>query len=113
MSEELEKASERRLDRSETGTGVEKNPLNLSASWYIAMLSKELGKKPKAIELFAQSLVVWRDAKGKPVLMERFCSHMGASLALGAGGFHFPKCDRYLQKKLSIFPIKFSLIFIR
>ncbi|VXD18739.1 hypothetical protein [Planktothrix paucivesiculata] len=30
-----------------------------------------------------------------------------------AGGFHFPKCDRYLQKKLSIFPIKFSLIFIR
>ncbi|SKB15924.1 PrnD [Planktothrix sp. PCC 11201] len=85
MSEELEKASERRLGRSEigTGTGVEKNPLNLSASWYIAMLSKELGKKPKAIELFAQSLVAWRDEKGKPVLMERFCSHMGASLALG------------------------------
>jgi aminopyrrolnitrin oxygenase len=81
MVSEFEKASERKLTRSEKG--VEKNPLNLSASWYIAMPSKELGKKPKAIELFALPLVAWRDEKGNPVIMERFCSHMGASLALG------------------------------
>ena len=81
MVSKFEKALERKLTPAETG--VEKNPLNLTASWYIAMPSKELGKKPKAIELFAQPLVAWRDEKGNPVIMERFCSHMGASLALG------------------------------
>ncbi|MCC5669181.1 aromatic ring-hydroxylating dioxygenase subunit alpha [Nostoc sp. CHAB 5784] len=62
---------------------VNKNPMNLTASWYIAMLSKELGKKPKAIQLFGQDLVAWRDTNGTPVIMERYCSHMGASLAIG------------------------------
>ena len=81
MFTKLEQASERKLKRSARGVG--KNPLNLSASWYIAMNSKELGTEPKAIELFAQPLVAWRDEKGNPVIMERFCSHMGASLALG------------------------------
>jgi hypothetical protein len=32
---------------------------------------------------------------------------------LQAGCFHSPKCDRYLSKKSSNFPVKFSLIFIR
>ncbi|MUG91834.1 Rieske 2Fe-2S domain-containing protein [Scytonema sp. UIC 10036] len=81
MVSEFKKTSERKLTRSETG--VEKNPLNLTASWYVAMPTKELGKKPKAIELFGQSLVAWRDEKGNPVIMDRFCSHMGASLAIG------------------------------
>ncbi len=57
--------------------------MDLAASWYIAMRSKELKKKPKAIELFSQPLVAWRDQEGNPVIMERFCAHMGASLALG------------------------------
>lgn len=62
---------------------VNKNLLNLAASWYVAMLSKELGKKPKAIQLFGRDLVAWRDKNGTPVIMERYCSHMGASLAIG------------------------------
>ncbi|MBG1270190.1 Rieske 2Fe-2S domain-containing protein [Nostoc sp. WHI] len=62
---------------------VEKNPLNLAASWYVAMPSKDLGKKLKQIELFGRQLVAWRDQNGQPVLMEAYCSHMGASLALG------------------------------
>ncbi len=62
---------------------VNKNSLNLAASWYVAMLSKELGKKPKPIKLFGRDLVAWRDGKGNPVIMERYCSHMGASLAIG------------------------------
>lgn len=56
---------------------------NLAASWYIAMLSKDLAKKPIKIELFGRSLVAWRDEKNRPVLMELYCSHLGASLAMG------------------------------
>ncbi|KOP26509.1 hypothetical protein AMR41_10065 [Hapalosiphon sp. MRB220] len=60
-----------------------KQSMNLAASWYIAMQSVELGKKPIAIELFGRALVAWRDKDGKAVIMERFCSHVGASLAIG------------------------------
>jgi aminopyrrolnitrin oxygenase len=70
-------------NQTKSATVVDKNPLNLPASWYIALLSKELGKKPKAIQLFGRDLVAWRDKKGNPVIMERYCSHMGASLAIG------------------------------
>ncbi len=62
---------------------VDKNAMNLAASWYIAMPSKDLRQKPKAIELFGQPLVAWRDSTGHPVIMERYCSHLGASLAVG------------------------------
>ncbi|WP_392534861.1 Rieske 2Fe-2S domain-containing protein [Nostoc sp. C117] len=64
-------------------TGVNKKVMNLAASWYVAMDSKALVKKPKAIDLFGEHLVAWRDQKGQPVIMKRYCSHMGASLAMG------------------------------
>ena len=64
-------------------TEENKKVMNLAASWYIAMLSKDLGKKPIAIELFGGPLVAWRDQKGHPVIMEPYCSHLGASLAIG------------------------------
>ena len=57
--------------------------MNLAASWYIAMPSKALGKTLKAIELFGRPLVAWRDQEGFPVIMERYCSHLGASLSIG------------------------------
>ena len=57
--------------------------LNLAASWYIAMPSSDLGTKPKAIELFAEPLVAWRDGQRRPVITPRYCPHMGASLDLG------------------------------
>jgi aminopyrrolnitrin oxygenase len=57
--------------------------MNIAASWYVAMRSTALTRKPKAIELFGQPLVTWRNQEGCPVIMERYCSHMGASLALG------------------------------
>ena len=81
MVNNLEKALEAKPSKQETG--VDKNPLNLAASWYVAMQSKDLGKKPKAIELFGESLVAWRDQNGQPVIMERYCSHRGTSLAIG------------------------------
>jgi aminopyrrolnitrin oxygenase len=55
----------------------------LAASWYVVMRSSDLGKKPKAIERFGHDLVAWRDKTGQAVLMKRYCSHMGMSLAQG------------------------------
>jgi phenylpropionate dioxygenase-like ring-hydroxylating dioxygenase large terminal subunit len=60
------------------------NGLNLAASWYIALSSKELKAKPVALKLFGLPLVAWRDGSGSPVVMPRYCPHMGASLALGS-----------------------------
>jgi len=81
MISKLEKVKEPKLTKPEAG--VDKGAMNLATSWYIAMRSKALGKKPLAIELFGQPLVAWRDQKGHPVIMERYCSHLGASLAIG------------------------------
>ena len=57
--------------------------LNLAASWYIALPSRDLEDKPKELELFGRPLVAWRDGQGRPVVMPRHCPHMGASLAGG------------------------------
>jgi aminopyrrolnitrin oxygenase len=81
MVRDIDKALEAKPSKQETG--IDKNPLNLAASWYVAMYSKDLGKKPKAIELFGQSLVAWRDQNGQPVIIDRYCSHRGTSLAIG------------------------------
>ncbi|GAB1540586.1 hypothetical protein NUACC21_32550 [Scytonema sp. NUACC21] len=62
---------------------VDRGVINFPASWYVAMPSKALGNKPKAIELFGLPLVAWRDQRGYPAIMQRYCSHMGASLAIG------------------------------
>lgn len=56
---------------------------NLAASWYVALPSARLGRKPKPLRLFGEPLVAWRDRTGSPVLMPRACPHMGASLAGG------------------------------
>ena len=66
------------LDRPTNASG-----LNLAASWYIALPSQDLGARPRALELFGLPLVAWRDGSGRPVVMARYCPHMGASLALG------------------------------
>src|SRR5205085_1059112 len=44
---------------------------------------KELHARPRPLELFGLPLVAWRGGGGRPVVMPRFCPHMGASLALG------------------------------
>ncbi|BAZ21974.1 putative dioxygenase Rieske iron-sulfur component [Kalymmatonema gypsitolerans NIES-4073] len=77
MSVKLEQVKEQTREKKE-----DKKEKVFPASWYIAMESKALGKKPQAIVLFGQDLVAWRDENGKPVIMERYCSHLGASLAI-------------------------------
>ncbi|MFD9206345.1 Rieske 2Fe-2S domain-containing protein [Streptomyces sioyaensis] len=68
-----------------TRNGLPQNPdgINLAASWYIALPAKDLRSRPQALELFGLPLVAWRDGVGRPVVMPRYCPHMGASLALG------------------------------
>lgn len=68
---------------TQSKTQDNKGAINFPASWYVAMHSKDLGKKPMAIELFGQSLVAWRDQNNHPVIMEPYCSHKGANLAIG------------------------------
>lgn len=81
MSIELQQIQNTKATQLKTKT--EKGLTDIAASWYVAMESKDLGKKPKEIELFGQPLVAWRDQKGRPVIMNRYCSHMGASLGMG------------------------------
>nr|AHB62756.1 AmbO4 [Fischerella ambigua UTEX 1903]AHI58868.1 FidO3 [Fischerella muscicola UTEX 1829]APZ79578.1 FilB2 [Fischerella sp. TAU]AIJ28571.1 aminopyrrolnitrin oxidase PrnD-like Rieske oxygenase [Fischerella ambigua UTEX 1903]APB62242.1 Rieske oxygenase [Fischerella ambigua UTEX 1903] len=50
--------------------------MNLAASWYIAMVSKELNSKLQKIQLFGRSLVAWRDKIGKPVIMDDFSTYV-------------------------------------
>ncbi|MEV6347169.1 Rieske 2Fe-2S domain-containing protein [Actinoplanes sp. NPDC051851] len=57
--------------------------LDLAASWYVALPSGSLTRKPASLTLFGQQAVAWRGRDGRPVLMPRACPHMGASLAHG------------------------------
>lgn len=57
--------------------------MKLPASWFVALASSALNKKPLEVTLFSKALVAWRDDQGWPVIMERYCSHMGADLAAG------------------------------
>nr|AAD46368.1 PrnD [Myxococcus fulvus] len=70
-------------ERIRQASGVNDLTTQTAASWYVAMRSDALRGKPVAIKLFGQPLVAWRDGGGRPVVMERYCSHLGASLAKG------------------------------
>ncbi|MBU8900885.1 2Fe-2S ferredoxin [Corallococcus sp. H22C18031201] len=70
-------------ERIRPALGVNDLTGQTAASWYVAMRSDALKDKPVAIKLFGQPLVAWRNASGQPVVMERYCSHLGASLAKG------------------------------
>lgn len=72
-----------KLARNRDEAASERGGMNLAASWYVAMPSSKLKKTPVAIELFGKDLVAWRDREGRPVLMDRYCSHQGVSLSLG------------------------------
>lgn len=81
MSPKIEQGKQSKLTKPKSE--FNRTFMTLASSWYVAMESKDLGKKPKAIELFGQPLVAWRDCKGCPIIMNRYCSHMGANLGIG------------------------------
>ena len=53
--------------------------------WQPAALSEELpwGSAPKPVRLLGEDLVLFRDDKGRPGLLELHCSHRGADLSYG------------------------------
>lgn len=54
------------------------------ASWFAVAPSRLLRKRARLpIDAFGQRLVVWRDEEGTAHVQQRFCPHMGASLACG------------------------------
>lgn len=51
--------------------------------WQPVCLSVELGKLPKAIRILGEDLVAFRDHSGRVGVLDRHCSHRGASLEYG------------------------------
>jgi phenylpropionate dioxygenase-like ring-hydroxylating dioxygenase large terminal subunit len=51
--------------------------------WQPVIISSELGDTPSAIRILGENLVVFRDGRGKIGVLERRCSHRGASLEFG------------------------------
>ncbi|MDB5220222.1 MAG: ksha1, partial [Myxococcaceae bacterium] len=55
------------------------------ASWYAVAPSRRVPRGGlAAIDAFGERLVVWRDEDGAAHVQQRFCPHMGASLACGS-----------------------------
>jgi nitrite reductase/ring-hydroxylating ferredoxin subunit len=53
-------------------------------SWYAVAQSSSLPKgRVRELEAFGEKLVLYRTASGEPRIAQRFCPHMGASLAHG------------------------------
>lgn len=51
--------------------------------WQPVALSSELGELPKNIDMLGEELVLFRTSKGQVGLLDRHCSHRGASLEYG------------------------------
>ena len=51
--------------------------------WYPVLESRELGRKPLAVERFAQQWVFWRTSSGEPRAHPDRCPHLGAALSGG------------------------------
>lgn len=59
-------------------------PSWVTPGWYIALPSQDLKKgEVKPIEIAGRELVVFRTESGKAVILDRYCVHLGASLAIG------------------------------
>ena len=68
------------------GVNSEKGRLSVhrpKAYWFVACLSSELKKQPKSIRLWGQSVVLFRDATGKPKALLDRCAHRNVPLSKG------------------------------
>lgn len=66
----------------ESNQQAEISPLGLRNYWYPAIARWRLGRKPKAITLLGEKIVLFRDS-GKVYALADRCSHRGAPLSLG------------------------------
>jgi phenylpropionate dioxygenase-like ring-hydroxylating dioxygenase large terminal subunit len=57
-------------------------PLGIRNYWYPALAAWRLGRKPKAVKLLGEDIVLFRDA-GKLYALQNRCAHRGAKLSMG------------------------------
>lgn len=72
--------------------------------WYVACLSREVGRQPKAVRLLEEAIVLYRREDGSPVALEDACPHrklplsmgrlMGDAIECGYHGLTFDGCGR-------------------
>jgi len=60
-------------------------------NWQIACRSKDLGRRPLAVQVSSRSLVLYRPAPGQVAALEDRCAHRNAPLSLGR------VCEGHLQ----------------
>lgn len=60
--------------------------------WQPVCLSQELTKLPKAVRILGENLVAFRDRSGRVGVLQRHCSHRGASLEYGIIGERGIRC---------------------
>jgi nitrite reductase/ring-hydroxylating ferredoxin subunit len=60
--------------------------------WHPIVLSSQLGKRPMAIRILGEDLVVYRNLSGDVGLLHRHCAHRGASLEFGIISEHGIRC---------------------
>ncbi len=56
--------------------------LGIRNYWYPALAGFRLGRKPKAVKLLGEDIVVYRDG-GKVYALQDRCAHRGAKLSMG------------------------------
>lgn len=60
--------------------------MSLKDYWYIACESRELRGKPLRREVFGETMVLFRDAEGRPAALQDRCAHRNMSLSSGEVG---------------------------
>jgi len=60
--------------------------------WHPILLSSQLGKRPLAIRVLGEDLVIYRDLSGDIGLLHLHCAHRGASLEFGIVAEHGIRC---------------------
>src|SRR3546814_4056954 len=54
--------------------------------WLMVAASVSVTTIPSEARFFGEDVVLYRGASGRPVMLEAYCPHMGAHLAVGASG---------------------------
>jgi len=55
----------------------------LKNAWYVAALSPEVGREPKAVRLLGEAVVLYRTQDGAAVALEDACPHRKLPLSMG------------------------------
>ena len=55
----------------------------LRNTWYVAALSPEIGREPKAIRILGEAVVLYRTQAGAAVALEDACPHRKLPLSMG------------------------------